>query len=73
MYPNPSSSDIFLKSSENILKVELYDLRGRKIIQQNNLNKFETQFNVEHLKEAIYILNVYTKEKIIVKKIVKKN
>ena len=73
VYPNPSSSDIFLKSSENILKVELYDLRGRKIIQQNNLNKFETQFNVEHLKEAIYILNVYTKEKIIVKKIVKKN
>ncbi|MDG1160624.1 MAG: GEVED domain-containing protein, partial [Flavobacteriaceae bacterium] len=53
VYPNPSSSDIFLKSSENILKVELYDLRGRKIIQQNNLNKFETQFNVEHLKEAI--------------------
>ena len=44
-WPKPMTSmdatiiKFFIK---NILKVELYDLRGRKIIQQNNLNKFES-------------------------------
>ena len=73
VFPNPSSSEMFIKSSREILKIELYDLRGRKIIQQNNINKSETQFNIEHLSEATYILNVYTKDKIIVKKIMKTN
>ena len=73
VFPNPSSSEMFIKSSRDILKIELYDLRGRKIIQQNNINKLETQFNIEHLSEATYILNVYTKDKIIVKKIMKTN
>jgi hypothetical protein len=68
VFPNPSSSEMFIKSSRDILKIELYDLRGRKIIQQNNINKLETQFNIEHLSEATYILNVYAKDKIIVKK-----
>ena len=73
VFPNPSSSEMFVKSSRDILKIELFDLRGRKIIQQNNINKSETQFNIEHLSEATYILNVYTKDKIIVKKIMKTN
>jgi hypothetical protein len=73
VFPNPSSSEMFIKSSRDILKIELYDLRGRKIIQQNNINKLETQFNIEHLSEATYILNVYAKDKIIVKKIMKTN
>ena len=73
VFPNPSSSEMFIKSSRDILKIELFDLRGRKIIQQNNINKLETQFNIEHLSEATYILNVYTKDKIIVKKIMKTN
>jgi len=73
VFPNPSSSEMFIKSSREILKIELFDLRGRKIIQQNNINKLETQFNIEHLSEATYILNVYTKDKIIVKKIMKTN
>ena len=46
VFPNPSSSEMFIKSSREILKIELYDLRGRKIIQQNNINKLETQFNI---------------------------
>ena len=58
---------------ENISKIELFDIRGRKVIQQNNLNKLDTQFNIEHFDEAMYILNIYTKDRVIVKKLMKLN
>ena len=73
IYPNPSTSEVFVKSSENISKIELFDIRGRKVIQQNNLNKLDTQFNIEHFDEAMYILNIYTKDRVIVKKLIKVN
>lgn len=73
IYPNPSSNIVFVKSKKNISKIELFDLRGRKIIQQNNLNKLKTQFDIEHLENAIYILNVYTNGNKIIKKIIKTN
>tara|TARA_B110001450_G_scaffold238422_1_gene245419 strand:- start:459 stop:3830 length:3372 start_codon:yes stop_codon:yes gene_type:complete len=73
IYPNPSTSEVFVKSSENISKIELFDIRGRKVIQQNNLNKLDTQFNIEHFDEAMYILNIYTKDRVIVKKLIKLN
>jgi len=73
IYPNPSTSEVFVKSSENISKIELFDIRGRKVIQQNNLNKLDTQFNIEHFDEAMYILNIYTKDRVIVKKLMKLN
>lgn len=73
VYPNPSKSEVYIKSDKNILKMELFDLRGRKNIQQNNLNKLNTKFNIEHLDAAIYILNVYIEDRIIVKKLIKTN
>lgn len=73
IYPNPSTSEVFVKSSENISKIELFDIRGRKVIQQNNLNKLDTQFDIEHFDEAMYILNIYTKDRVIVKKLIKVN
>tara|TARA_B110000003_G_scaffold9602_1_gene9879 strand:+ start:155 stop:3418 length:3264 start_codon:yes stop_codon:yes gene_type:complete len=73
IYPNPSNSEVFVKSSKNILKIELFDLKGRKIIQQNNLNQLETQFNIEYLNKAVYILNIFTKDEKIIKKLLKTN
>lgn len=70
-YPNPSNAEVFVNSKTTILKIELFDLRGRRIIHQNNLNKLDTQFNIEHLDDAVYILNVYTKDRRIVKKLMK--
>ena len=62
-----------LNLSKNILKIELFDLSGKKVIQQNNLNKYDTQFNIKHLDEAMYILNIYTKDRKIAKKLIKTN
>lgn len=69
--PNPSTNIVYVTSKNNLSKIELFDLRGRKIIQQNNLTKFDTQFDIEHLENAIYILNVYTNGEKIVKKLIK--
>lgn len=73
VYPNPTNGEVFLRSDKNILKIELFDLRGRKVIQQNNINKLNTQFNIEYLDQAMYLLIVYTKDKRIVKKLMKTN
>ena len=71
IYPNPSDGDVNIKFDKNILKIKLFDLKGSLIIQQNNLNKLNTQFNIEHLKVGTYMLNIYTKDEIITKKIIK--
>lgn len=74
IYPNPSKGDVFVKSeSDNITKVELYDLRGRRVIQQNNLNTLQTTFNIEHLEESLYILNIYSSGRKVTKKLIKSN
>lgn len=73
LYPNPSNGDVFIKSKNNFTKVELYDIRGKKVIQQNNLEIKEITFNIGHLQEAVYILMIHTLERKIVKKVVKIN
>ncbi|WP_299888059.1 GEVED domain-containing protein [uncultured Lacinutrix sp.] len=72
IYPNPSNGDVFVNSeNNNITKIELFDIRGRKVIQQNNLDTKQTTFNIEHLQESVYILNVYSAKKKTTKKIIK--
>lgn len=71
IHPVPSKKYVYVTSNHIITKVELFDLNGRKVVHQNNLKENKTKIDVEYLPKSVYILYIYTKNKIIVKKIVR--
>ena len=71
IYPNPSKKYVYVKTDRIITKMELFDISGRKVIYQNNINSKNTKFSMEYLKNSIYLLYIYTNNGTIVKKVVK--
>ena len=71
IYPNPSSSDIFLRSSENILKVELYDASG-KLLKTTTIYPGSTiaYFDVQTLYAGVYLIKITDDFKSITKKVI---
>jgi len=59
VYPNPSSSNITVECEANSL-VTLFDLFGRKIIEQKTIDN-STQFLIEGIASGYYVLQVVNK------------
>lgn len=57
IYPNPVSETVYLESEKNIETVILFDMLGKKIIQQKP-NSFNTEITVSSLDKGIYTLNI---------------
>ena len=71
-YPNPTSDIIHLETNhEGCVRIQLYDIVGRKIIE-NNFNDNHFQLNISHLNSSIYLLKISQGEESSVYKIVKK-
>lgn len=54
--PNPASNEILVNASENIKSVEVYDIRGRRMMIRDNINLNQTRINVTTLKDGTYIV-----------------
>lgn len=67
-YPNPVKDNVFFKTTENINKIEVYDLTGRIIISKYNI---ENKLNLSELKTGNYLLRVYSENEITTIKIIK--
>lgn len=74
IYPNPTASDVNIKLSKNIDKVEvqLYDITGRLIFISDYTNIQNIKLNLNDLNQGNYFLNLLTSNERIVKKIIKK-
>ncbi len=61
-YPNPfnGNTNITVKSNDKQVKVQLYNIKGRLIAEENmNLNRSNNvNFNTEHLSSGIYFVKV---------------
>jgi hypothetical protein len=75
LYPNPSSDgmvNLTLSTSEDV-KIDLFDITGRKVISQsntNNSNEFSKTLNLSSLSSGVYLINVKSGGKQAIKKIV---
>jgi len=71
IFPNPTEKTIFIKSNNNIIKLEFFDLQGRllKIIEDN---KYELQIDISNFKSSTYLLKITTDKGIQSVKIIKK-
>jgi hypothetical protein len=54
VYPNPTSDRLFI-NAENIAKITLYDIQGRKVRTST-----QNQINMSRLENGVYILKVAT-------------
>ena len=68
VYPNPTNDIINIVSNLNINKMELLDINGRTVLQQNKNN---SKINLEFIKSGIYLLKVITENEISIIKIIK--
>lgn len=69
VYPNPSSSRIFIKSpGDPVTKIELYSLLGQNI---QTLNDNVESIDISGLVSGIYLLKISTEVGAVIKKIIK--
>jgi hypothetical protein len=68
IYPNPTTKLINITSSESIDKVELFNILGKKVVDVN----YNNSIDISALNAGIYFAKIYSGDRSISKKIIKK-
>ncbi|MDP4686934.1 MAG: T9SS type A sorting domain-containing protein, partial [Salibacteraceae bacterium] len=58
VYPNPTSGILNLSSTENIQKVNVYDLKGSLILERNASQLNAQTLDVSSLKSGVYVIEL---------------
>jgi hypothetical protein len=66
-YPNPASDIVYI-TSEEIIRIKVFDLNGKQLISKNIQSKLE----ISQLESGIYILEIIAGKNIIREKLVKR-
>ena len=71
IYPNPASDYLQIEGN-NIQNIQLYDVVGKIIFQNNEINSmYSTKIMTNKLSNGIYFFKINTNNKLITKKIIK--
>ncbi|KMQ60255.1 hypothetical protein ACM46_18780 [Chryseobacterium angstadtii] len=68
LYPNPVQDILYIKSAEEIIKVEVYDASGRVL---NTTGVKNNSINVSELAKGNYIIKLFTKGKTMTQRFIK--
>lgn len=68
IYPNPVKDLLHFKTKERIVKAEVYDLSGR-IVRSFGIT--QNAINLSELSKGNYLIRIYTKDQVIIKKLIK--
>jgi len=69
IHPNPFDSHVIINGLEGENEIKLFDVKGKEIM---NIMTNENKLELGHLEIGVYILNIYTKNNLLIKKIVKR-
>ncbi|TLG99043.1 T9SS type A sorting domain-containing protein [Bizionia argentinensis JUB59] len=61
IYPNPASDFFNIKSLNQVVDLEIYDITGKLVKQLNNTS--EKQINISNLKQGVYIVKISSQNK----------
>lgn len=67
VYPNPTSDKLTIKTNYDIDKVELYNILGKKVMENANTQ----ELNLNSLSNGVYMLQIYSGKTKLIKRIVK--
>ncbi|WP_053002309.1 DUF7619 domain-containing protein [Kordia jejudonensis] len=70
MYPNPTKDNLYITANNLIKSIELYDLQGR-IIQQENFNAKQVNVDMANQARGIYFIKISTENGVSTEKIIK--
>ncbi|AEA42914.1 T9SS type A sorting domain-containing protein [Fluviicola taffensis] len=59
IYPNPTSGNIQIKSTENILSLKIYKLSGELVLEKDISNSLGIELNIDNLNSGIYLIHFY--------------
>jgi len=68
MYPNPANETLFFEMEESILLLELFTVKGEKILTQQNLSS-NFSLNLRNIPNGVYIVKYQTTTAIAYQKI----
>lgn len=71
IYPNPTEETVQILSTENIEKIELYNVLGSQLYSQK-CNQNSAQLNLSTYSTGLYYIKIYSSKGIITKQVVKK-
>jgi hypothetical protein len=57
IYPNPGNSQISIEAGYEILRIEIFDNTGRRVLSQNNSGKFAV-INIRRLNAGYYLIRI---------------
>lgn len=74
LYPNPVADQLFIQTKKvDKLEVVLVDSQGNRIpLQAKLINEDKLEFDVKDLSAGLYLVYIYNEEKILVKKLIKR-
>ncbi|MDR2840372.1 MAG: leucine-rich repeat protein, partial [Paludibacter sp.] len=71
IYPNPTETEIFIRSEQAIEKVDILDIAGRTIMNNAQLT-INNAINISALPQGVYFAKIFIDGQSITKKIIKK-
>lgn len=72
VYPNPTHHTLTVVSSKApVLNITVYDVMGRIVMNNSDLNSTHTQLNLSELSSAMYLIEINTEEGKVTKSIIK--
>jgi uncharacterized repeat protein (TIGR01451 family) len=70
LYPNPSDSQVFIRSENSVIEqVMLYDLNGM-LVKTMSPNSKQTSVDTSNLKAGIYITTIQTNQSVVTKRLI---
>ncbi len=72
VYPNPATSQLRIRSSNQMISsVIIYDLLGKEILKRENIFSANCSLNIAHFNAGIYLVKIKTEEGEVVRTVVK--
>jgi len=72
LYPNPTDGQLIIDNRQLLIEnVEIYDIYGRKLLEQKAESRKQKAMDISHLNAGIYFVRVITEKGTVTKKIVK--
>ncbi len=72
IYPNPFDNYLNIINNQNIQQVMVYDMLGKLIFNQKNINNNKAVLDLNQLTQGVYLLKIYSENSVKTHKIVKK-
>jgi hypothetical protein len=69
LFPNPTNSNVEIKTDETITSITVYDINGK----ESKIEPINNNIDLSNFQSGIYTLKIYTENGISTKKIIKQD